>query len=230
MLCAAGAAGLLLAPRPRLPSTETPQAGPASDRSRRRVWPWVLLASLGAWSFLDGPWAVAGGGIAGAVTWGTLTRSEDPRVRRDRERARRDLAHLVGLLASALRSGAPPDQSLAVVRAALPGAATARLDGAQRLLDLGAAPEQAWAELAADPVLAPLGRVLTRSSESGAPVAPALERLADELGEQARAGVEDRARAVGVRAAVPLGLCLLPSFLLLGVVPVVAGLLSELLP
>jgi hypothetical protein len=40
--------------------------------------------------------------------------------------------------------------------------------------------------------------------------------------------VEDQARAVGVKAAVPLGLCLLPSFLLIGVVPVVIGLLRSL--
>ena len=37
-----------------------------------------------------------------------------------------------------------------------------------------------------------------------------------------------RARAVGVRAALPLGLCLLPSFLLLGIVPLVVGMLSDL--
>jgi pilus assembly protein TadC len=55
-----------------------------------------------------------------------------------------------------------------------------------------------------------------------------VERLADELARSARAEVEDRARAVGVKAAVPLGLCLLPSFLLIGVVPLVAGLLRSL--
>jgi hypothetical protein len=40
--------------------------------------------------------------------------------------------------------------------------------------------------------------------------------------------VEDKARRVGVLAAVPLGLCLLPAFLLIGIVPVVAGLLTAL--
>ena len=46
--------------------------------------------------------------------------------------------------------------------------------------------------------------------------------------EQARAEVEDRARRVGVRAAVPLGLCLLPSFVVLGIVPLAAALLADL--
>ena len=34
----------------------------------------------------------------------------------------------------------------------------------------------------------------------------------------------------GVKAAVPLGVCLLPAFVLVGVVPLVAGSLSVLLP
>ena len=39
---------------------------------------------------------------------------------------------------------------------------------------------------------------------------------------------ESRARAVGVKAAVPLGVCLLPAFVLVGVVPLVAGSVSVL--
>ncbi|THJ01773.1 type II secretion system protein, partial [Nocardioides sp.] len=63
---------------------------------------------------------------------------------------------------------------------------------------------------------------------TGAPVVSAVERLADELARRARGEVEDRARAVGVRAAVPLGVCLLPSFLLLGIVPLAASLASTI--
>jgi hypothetical protein len=59
-------------------------------------------------------------------------------------------------------------------------------------------------------------------------VAAVVERLADDLAETGRAEVEQRARTVGVRAAVPLGLCLLPAFLLLGIVPLVASLVSGL--
>ena len=64
---------------------------------------------------------------------------------------------------------------------------------------------------------APVSRSPTRWTGSAA-----------ELAARARADVEDRARRVGVRAAVPLGLCLLPAFLLIGIVPVVAGLVSDL--
>jgi pilus assembly protein TadC len=53
-------------------------------------------------------------------------------------------------------------------------------------------------------------------------------RLAYEFSETSRATVEERARSVGVKAAVPLGLCLLPSFVLLGVAPLVVALLQSL--
>ena len=135
---------------------------------------------------------------------------------------------MVGLLADALRSGQPPDDALGVVAGALPGPAAARLAEVVPRLRLGVDPTQVWADLAADPALGPLGRALARAHRTGAPVVPAVERLADELTRSARAEVEDRARAVGVKAAVPLGLCLLPAFVLIGIVPVVAGLLTSL--
>jgi len=57
---------------------------------------------------------------------------------------------------------------------------------------------------------------------------PAVERLADDLARAGRAATEDRARAVGVKAALPLGLCLLPAFVLIGIVPLVVALLTAL--
>jgi hypothetical protein len=45
---------------------------------------------------------------------------------------------------------------------------------------------------------------------------------------RARAEVEARAKTVEVRAAAPLGACFLPAFVLLGVVPLVAGLFGSL--
>ena len=51
-----------------------------------------------------------------------------------------------------------------------------------------------------------------------------LEALAEDLADRSRAEAEDRARSIGVRAAVPLGLCLLPAFLLLGIVPLAVSL------
>jgi pilus assembly protein TadC len=141
---------------------------------------------------------------------------------------RRDLPHVVSLLGSALAGGAAPGTAIVLVCQALPGPAAARLEPLGARLSLGADPVQVWTDLAHDPDLAGLGRTMARAHASGTPVVAAVERLADDLAVRARAAVEDRARAVGVKAAVPLGLCLLPAFVLIGIVPLVAGLLGQL--
>jgi Flp pilus assembly protein TadB len=188
----------------------------------------ALLAGAGA-ALLVGGGAGPVAATAGAVAaWVVLGRSESPGVRRAREEVRRDLPHVVDLLAATLRAGAAPGDGVAVVCAALPGAAADRLSGVPSRLALGIDPVQVWESLAADPDLAPLGRTLARAQSTGAPVVAAVSRLADDLGRRSRAEVEERARSVGVRAALPLGLCLLPAFVLTGIVPLVAALLSTL--
>ena len=49
-----------------------------------------------------------------------------------------------------------------------------------------------------------------------------------DLEHDLAADIEDRARRVGVSAALPLGVCLLPAFMLLGIVPTVAALLASI--
>jgi pilus assembly protein TadC len=70
---------------------------------------------------------------------------------------------------------------------------------------------------------------MVRALEVGASVADAMLLLADDLRDTARMETEGRARSVGVKAAAPLGVCLLPAFVLTGVVPLVAGSVMTLL-
>ena len=214
-------------PSERVPA---PASGPHGTGGRPRRWrlPGAVAAGVGAASFVPGGLAVPAGLAVGIAAWLFLGRLEDPAERRAREAAARDLVHLVGLLASALRAGAAPGEALSVVSTALPGPGADRLASVPTRLALGVDPVTVWQDLATDPVLAPLGRALERAGSTGAPAAEVVDRLAGELGEAWRARTEDRARTVGVRAAVPLGLCLLPAFLLLGIVPVVAGMLATL--
>jgi Flp pilus assembly protein TadB len=200
------------------------------DRDWLRRWRpvWMILAGAAAAVFLGGAPGLVAAPLAAASAWLVIERSEPAALRRDRAVARRDLPHVVGLLADALRAGQSPTDALAVVVTALPGPATARLAEVVPRLRLGLDPMVVWGEVAADPELGRLGSAMARAHRTGAPVVPTVERLADELARSARAEVEDRARAVGVKAAVPLGLCLLPAFVLIGIVPVVAGLLTSL--
>ena len=134
----------------------------------------------------------------------------------------------LSLLAAALAAGAAPASAAQAVADALPGPGGARLGRAAARLRLGADPVAVWQGLADEPALAPLGRALARGQSSGSSVVVSVRRLGDELARAARADAEDRARRVGVKAAVPLGACLLPSFLLIGIVPLVGGLLTSL--
>ena len=188
------------------------------------------LAGGGCWAFVSGAPGLVAGVVAGVVVWVVLGRAETPAQRARRARVRAELPHVVGLLAAAVRGGLPPAEALAMVCVALPGPAADSLALLPPRVALGVDPVEVWRSLEADAVLAPLGRTLARSARTGEPVSEALDRLGTELAARARADTEDAARQVGVRAAVPLGLCLLPSFLLLGIVPVVAGLVTELAP
>ena len=81
----------------------------------------------------------------------------------------------------------------------------------------------------------PLGRrrggggLVHRAAGSGTALAPSLARLANDQRRVARTAAEARARAAGVQAVAPLGLCFLPAFMLLGVVPAIAGIASTIL-
>lgn len=235
---AVGAAALGMAPPVRLRPSDTPrptdgisgvttESEPLGLIRRGRSW-WAVLAGVGAAVMVGGPMAVPAGVVAAVVVWKVAGRVEPVGVRRRREEVRRDLPHVVGLFASALEAGAATGPAIGLVCRSLPGAAADRLSPIAARLELGADPGLLWGGLATDPELAPLGRTMARAHRSGAPVAVAVSRLGAELADRARGEVEDRARAVGVRAAVPLGVCLLPAFLLIGIVPLVAGLAESI--
>jgi Flp pilus assembly protein TadB len=135
----------------------------------------------------------------------------------------------VDLLAVTLASGASPSAALSAVAEAVEGPIAEDLRAAEHSLRLGQDPARVWRQVARQPGLAALGRSMARAVETGASVRDSLHRLAEDLDASGRLESESRARAVGVRAAAPLGLCLLPAFILLGVVPLVAGSVVRLL-
>jgi hypothetical protein len=196
----------------------------APGHARRTVT--SIAAGCGAWVVVGGPLGVAAGVVAGWMAHRVLAAAEPASVRRARDEAQREMPHLVDLLAATLQSGHAPMAGLAVTCAALPGPAAERLRPVLAHASLGGTPASVWQSVADDDVLAPLGRALARSQRTGASVVEAVEMLAEELEREANALAEDRARRVGVVAAIPLGICLLPAFVLIGIVPTVAVMLS----
>lgn len=205
----------------------------SAPRGTTRISPRPVTAvGVGAagWLFVGGPAGPLAGLCAAAAAWWVLARAETPSRRREREEVQRTLPHLIDLFASTLRAGAEPVAGLAQVCAALPGPAADRLAPVVEQARWGASGIEAWAAVLVDDELAQLGRAMVRSLTSGASVVQTVERLADELARESMARAEDTARRVGVAAALPLGVCLLPAFLLLGVVPTVASLFGSVAP
>jgi Flp pilus assembly protein TadB len=131
-----------------------------------------------------------------------------------------ELALLADLLAAALAAGLPLVSALDAVDRALPGPRRYPLDRVRELARGGSVDDLRDGELPAV-----LVRALRRSGRSGSRLASQLGLLADDTRAEAAASALDRARRVGVLAVLPLGLCCLPAFMLLAVVPLAAGLL-----
>lgn len=169
------------------------------------------------------------GPVAAVVADRLLARLEPRKVRIRRARMLADLPLAADLLVACLRAGRPVEAAVDAVAAAFDGPLGEELAGVAAALRMGADGSVAWARFVDDPGLAPFGRAMVRAWDSGAPLADTLDRLAEDARRTRRAAAEERARAVGVRAAAPLGLCFLPAFLLIGVVPVIIGTVRDVL-
>jgi tight adherence protein C len=146
---------------------------------------------------------------------------------RARRRARREEAALgaelpvtLDLLGVAVGAGCTPYLAVDTAVRWAPPAMAARLGGAREACALGAAFADALDDLAARaPPLRPLADALLASDRLGAPVGPALARLATEERAQLRRRAESHARQVPVRLLFPLVFVVLPAFGLLTVIP-----------
>ncbi|MEV4758217.1 type II secretion system F family protein [Micromonospora sp. NPDC049559] len=189
----------------------------------------ALLAGLAA-ALLLGGWTGPAAGIVVAVGCDrSLRRIETPAARERRLREGADLPLAADLLAAALRAGAPVDRAVAAVAEAVGGPLGERLRRVGRILLLGGGPEEAWSQLAPVAGGERLGTAAVRSAASGAALAGALGRLADDLRADRATAAEADARRAGVLIVLPLGLCFLPAFILAGLVPVIVAVLGDVL-
>lgn len=202
----------------------------ASDVSLLRRWrlPLALLAGVAGWAFIGGVAGVVAAAVLVPLAWRTLSNARGPGALRREQRLTADHPLVVELLALALSAGADIASALRMVAAAVGDPWDSRLALPLNALEVGQSPGAVWADLEHDPITAGLGRALSRSHATGVPVSEAMRRLAVDLRESADLVAHAYARTVEVRAAVPLGVCFLPAFVLLGVVPLVAGVLGDL--
>lgn len=229
VVSAAVAAALLVRPSAAVRPTSRPPRRPLGVPDEALSVVAGVGAGAAALVLVGGGPGLVVGPLVGLVVRHLVARMEPPRVRRRREQLEAGLPHAVDLLAACLAAGQDPGRGLEQVAEVLDGPVAEELTAVAFRLKLGADPARVWRSVAAHPQLGQLGRCMVRVVDSGAPVAEAMHRLAEDLRRASRARAESRARAVGVRAALPLGVCMLPAFVLVGVVPLVASSMATLL-
>ncbi len=145
------------------------------------------------------------------------------------------LASSLDVLAVCLGAGMAVSAAAAAVAPAAPPKLAQVLRRAADLLALGADPFVAWSIPPGPPVssvdaqIDALLRLARRSASSGASLAGGIAELADQSRHDAAHAAAAAAERAGVLIAGPLGLCFLPAFVCLGIVPVVAGLAGDVL-
>ena len=146
--------------------------------------------------------------------------------RRPTEEKPLDVPLIADLVAACLGAGAAMPDALRAAAEASPEAEVACRPVADRLT-AGAPPAEAWADWLCRADLAPMARACVRAADSGAATTQELRRAGDRIRSQRRADLARRAQRAGVWAVLPLGLCFLPAFVLLGVVPFALGLFGR---
>ena len=159
----------------------------------------------------------------GRSLWGGKARATEPGT----------LAQLLDLVAVSLLAGLPTPDALAAVADAVEhtdAELSSPLRAVAARIRLGATPDQAWTDVPGGAGLAPVTAVLVRASAGGASVRSALEHTSQRLRSEADSAATARAERAAVMVAGPLGLCFLPAFVCVGVLPVVVGLADGMLP
>ncbi|MET8286007.1 type II secretion system F family protein [Streptomyces sp. NPDC005132] len=187
-------------------------------------------AVCAGWVLVGGPAGVVTGLVAGLgiLRW-RRRRGPGSVEEYDTTRAARQLPLAADLVAACIAAGADPVAAARAVGEALGGPVGERLARGAAEVRLGGEPADAWRRLASIPGAGGLARLLERAGESGVPAAVPVGRLATEARAERGRSATARARRAAVMVTVPVGLCFLPAFLAIGVLPVVIGLADGVL-
>lgn len=139
-----------------------------------------------------------------------------------------DPAVALDILAAAISAGAAVPSALAALGTALPGAQGEVLRRVAAVLELGGDWEAAWAEAGTE--FTPMARALRPAWVDGVAPEDLLSQAAASIRARRLDAAKDAAARLGVRLVLPMGVCLLPAFVLLGIVPVLLSAGGAFLP
>lgn len=190
---------------------------------------WWLLPPLGLPRLRSAPERSGADALRAVAQWArALWDGRADAVRDDALRA--SVPAVCDLMSVCLDAGRPPRTALRVVLGVVDGPAAEALGAVQARIDLGVDEAEAWGGLTAVAGYREVGRDLARSVRSGLGLSDLLRQHAADARADRASRALVRARAAGVRSVVPLMLCFLPAFMLLGVVPLFGALVVQLLP
>lgn len=162
-------------------------------------------------------------------TWPSARRppTQDPSdIRLDDEEP--SLTLVLEMIAVAVRQGSSIPRALESVGAVVSGELGRGLTHAGRALNRGADWHGAWAVLCeGHSRLGPSFRVVSEALEPswrhGSSPLIRLETAVEQMDKDERSAIEQSAAKLSVRLLVPTGLCFLPAFLFVGVIPAIAS-------
>lgn len=214
-----------------IPARATGRLGVRRQRTGRRIRGVDVAAAaagLGVLALFPGLIGLVMAAVVAVAVWAGLRALPQADSNRADELARQ-APDAVDCLAACIAAGSPLWTALPVVARAFGEPMGPILESCARRHEMGEGNDQIFEPLRSHPELLPVGRVLARSAESGSALGAALMSCADRLRSERAALLDRRARAVGVKAVGPLGLCFLPAFVLLAVVPIVGSMVTRLL-
>jgi pilus assembly protein TadC len=208
----------------KVPIPQWAQSRPDAMSPKKRAMASVA-AALGAAMVLGNltPITLGISLLVAGVAWVALGRFEPAGARRTREEKLRELPEALDLLNVCLRAGQPLRIATVTVSSAMGAPISSLLDSVSHGISVGMSDERAWGALSSDPVLGVVAGDIARSATWGTSITDVLSQHSRDL---RRAGIQKQvkaAKSAGVKSVLPLGLCYLPAFVLLGVVPVIAA-------
>jgi pilus assembly protein TadC len=140
----------------------------------------------------------------------------------------RDTAMMLELVAAMLDAGSGIGRSLELVAAAASPEYSRSLRPVVGAMAIGADWETAWrSSKARSPEILALRDALGFAALTGAPTSAILYAQAARMRRERFRSAEKRAASLSVKLVIPLGLCSLPAFICLGVVPVLLALVPS---
>lgn len=137
-----------------------------------------------------------------------------------------DAAAVLDILGACLRTGLPTAMALRAAALSAPPYLGSNLEHCSARIAVGA--RSPWRALAEVPVFQDLARAGQRAEESGTALALGLDEVAQTYRSRAGDAADATAERAGVLIAGPLALCFLPAFVVLGLVPTIAGLAGSM--